>query len=290
MTEPSYRLRITAPRADAETLSMLLNEALWPPPDAVALFEATPDIWQVDAYFQDEPDEGALRAFLAEQDTGTAEITIEAVPDRDWVAEVQSGLAPVHAGRFVVHGSHDRLKVPRNRRAIEIEAAQAFGTAHHGSTRGCLDALDRLARTARFRHILDVGTGTGVLAIAAARLWDDADIVASDIDPVATGIAAANARANAVTRIRTVTADSLSHRAIRAGAPYDLVTANILARPLIALAPSLARTIAPGGMIVLSGITRDQAGRVLASYGSAGFMRRGLITLDDWVTLTLQRR
>lgn len=285
----AYRMRVTAPRAAAQTLSAMLNEVHWPPPDAVGLFEVTPDLWQVDAYFQDEPDEAVLQAFLAGQEIDAGEITVEAVPEMDWVATVQAGLAPVHAGRFVIHGSHDRDKVKPGRWSIEIDAAQAFGTAHHGTTRGCLEVLDALAEGARFTRILDLGTGTGVLAIAAARLWEDAQVVASDIDPVATDIAAANVRQNGALQVQTVTADGLDEPAIRSGAPYDLVTANILARPLIDLAPSLAEITGPGGIVILSGFTSDQSGDVLAAYKAAGFTRRKVITLDDWVTLALER-
>lgn len=290
MAERSYRARFTAARPAAENLSIMLEEALWPPPDAIALFEAADGLWQVDAYFGAAPDEAGLRAFLAEQGLDAAGMAIEPVPEEDWVAVTQAGLAPVRAGRFVIHGSHDRGRAPPGRWRIEIDAAQAFGTAHHGSTRGCLEALDALGREREFSRILDLGTGTGVLAIAASRLWN-ARVLASDIDPVATWIAAANIRRNnASGMVRTVTADSLAHAAIRAGAPYDLVTANILARPLIALAPPLARLVRPGGMVILSGITRDQAGRVMAAYRAAGFTRRGPITLEGWVTLTLERR
>lgn len=285
----TYRMRVTAPRAAAQALSAMLNEVHWPPPDAVGLFEVTPDLWQVDAYFQDEPDEAVLQAFLAGQEIDAGEMTVEAVPEMDWVAAVQAGLAPVHAGRFVIHGSHDRDKVKPGRWSIEIDAAQAFGTAHHGTTRGCLEALDALAESARFARILDLGTGTGVLAIAAARLWEDAQVVASDIDPVATDIAAANARRNGALQVQTVTADGLDEPAIRSGAPYDLVTANILARPLIDLAPSLAEIAGPGGIVILSGFTSDQSGDVLATYEAAGFTCRKVIVLDDWVTLTLER-
>lgn len=268
---------------------MMIEELFWPSPAAIALFEGGAEVWQLDVYFEKPPEEEKLRAFLADQKLPVERLTIESVPDVDWVALVQSRLGPIHAGRFIIHGSHDRTKVPRSRWRIEIDAAQAFGTAHHGSTRGCLEALDALERRTHFERILDLGTGTGVLAIAAARLWN-ARVIASDVDPLAVRIAAGNAvRNGAGAKVKTLVASGLDHREIRVQAPFDLIIANILARPLIALAPRLAQMLLPYGRIVLSGITQDQAAKVAAAYRAAGFTRASAIRIDEWVTLTLVR-
>jgi ribosomal protein L11 methyltransferase len=285
-----YRASVSLPRRPAETVSAALSELYWPPAEAVGLFENSPETWSVDAYFSEPPDADRLRRFLAEHGAGDVECVIEAVPDADWVAITQERLHPVRAGRFIVHGSHDRARVGRGRWTIEIDAGQAFGTAHHGSTRGCVEALDAIAKRERFSRILDLGTGTGVLAIAAARLWR-ARVIASDVDPVAAATASANARRNGTGSLVTaVTAAGLAHPLIRAGAPYDLVIANILARPLIGLASPLARMVRTGGVTVLSGITRNQAARVAAAYRAAGFAHYRRIVIDEWVTLTLRRR
>jgi ribosomal protein L11 methyltransferase len=285
-----YRAGFVLSRKLAETVSAALSELYWPPVEAVGLFEDGPQTWRVDAYFSEPPDTNRLHQFLADHGARDVECVIETVPDADWVAVTQERLHPVRAGRFVVHGRHDRARVGRSRWAIEIDAGQAFGTAHHGSTRGCLVALDALAKHERFSSILDLGTGTGVLAIAAARLWH-ARVIASDIDPVAAAIASANARRNGVGSLVTaVTAAGLAHPLIRAGAPYDLVAANILARPLMALASPLALVVRTGGVAVLSGITRNQAARVAAAYRAAGFAHYRRIVFDEWVTLALRRR
>ncbi len=289
-TGTCYRASITLHKHLAEQLSSRLSELFWPPPDAVGLFEETGHAWRVDAWFATLPDEKALARFIDEHTSRPGSFVITPVPPADWVAQTQSRLHPVRAGRFLVHGSHDRNRIRRCRWTIEIDAAQAFGTAHHGSTRGCLKALDHLAKHKHFGRVLDLGTGTGVLAIAAARAWH-ARVIATDIDPVATEIARTNARKNAVSGyMSVVTAPGLDHPLIRKRAPYDLITANILARPLIAMAQQIGRNIASGGYAVLSGITRDQAARVVAAFRAAGFARYRDVTIGEWVTLTLRRR
>lgn len=289
MSETScYQVRLFLDREDAERLSAMLSELYWPPPDAVGIFETDGGRWQLDAYFLDRPEEQDFRNFLAAQGLGNSFFLISSIPDADWVALTQSRLHPVRAGKFLIHGSHDRDNIVRSRWSIEIDAAQAFGTAHHGSTRGCLEMLDVLGKRERFANCLDLGTGTGILAIVAARQWR-ARVLASDIDPVATGTANANARANGVGRyVSTVTAKGLAHREIRARAPFDIITANILARPLTALAPSLSRVTRHGGVVLLSGIIRAQAERVAAAYRAAGFTRHREIAIGDWVTLSLR--
>lgn len=284
-----YRARFLLPKEAAERLGTMLSELYWPAPDAVSLYESRGSDWRVDAFFTEAPDRESLIEFAAAQGAEAEQVAVEPVPDTDWVALTQSQLHPVKAGRFLIHGRHDREKTASTRWAIEIDAGQAFGTAHHGSTRGCLQALDHLARRARFNRVLDVGTGTGVLAIAAARLWRGR-VVASDIDPLAARIAAGNIRCNRASRfVQTVAAAGLSDHRIRTGAPYDLVVANILARPLMSLARPMAAVARRRGAVVLSGITRDQAPRVAAAFKAAGFLRYREVTLDDWVTLTLRR-
>lgn len=285
-----YRASVTLQKTHAEQVSSALSELYWPPPDAVGLFEKTEQCWRVDAWFASPPDKQALERFVGGFVADRPRFEIDAVPWEDWVALGQSGLHPIRAGRFIVHGSHDRALARNARWAIEIDAGQAFGTAHHGSTKGCLLALDRLAKRKCFTRVLDLGTGTGVLAIAAAKAWR-ARVVASDIDPVATQIARENARRNRVGgQVTVITANGLGSRSIWRHAPYDLVTANILARPLMAMAPRMVRVVGPGGIAVISGITRDQAARVAAAFTSAGFAWRRQIKINEWVTLVLRRR
>lgn len=285
-----YQVRLFIDREDAERLSALLSELYWPPPDAVGIFESEGGRWQLDAYFLERPEERDIKNFLSAHGLDNAAFLISSIADTDWVALTQSRLHPVRAGKYLIHGSHDRETVARNRWSIEIDAAQAFGTAHHGSTHGCLEMLDILDKGDRFSNCLDLGTGTGILAIVIARSWR-ARVLASDNDPVATQTAEANARANDVSRyVTTVTATGFAHREIRRRAPYDLITANILARPLMALAPSASRATRPGSFVILSGILGTQSARVAAAYRAAGFTRHRKIMFGDWVTLSLRRR
>jgi ribosomal protein L11 methyltransferase len=224
----------------------------------------------------------------------------EAVAARDWVAASLAGLKPVSAGRFLVHGAHDRPGVPAHRVGIEVEAALAFGTGHHGTTRGCLLALDGLLkrglRPARPRRrpgqgarILDIGTGTGVLAIAAAKALRTR-VLASDIDRRAVDVARANAQLNSVgVLVEVVHAGGLSARRLRERAPFDLVFANILLPPLKRLAAPIAHVLAPGAHVVLSGLLAAQAPAALAAYGAQGLALAACIPLDEWVTLVLTR-
>ncbi|MGE0749553.1 MAG: 50S ribosomal protein L11 methyltransferase [Variibacter sp.] len=259
----------------------------------------------LEVYFDVPPNEDALRATLAPFTRDAAALTFEDVPTKDWVAASLAGLAPVHAGRFVVHGAHDRARVAPNAIGIEIEAALAFGTGHHGTTHGCLQALAMLAKNELAhrrkkpgasenirqdeRRVLDVGTGTAVLAIAAAKALR-ADVVASDIDPVALRVARANARANSVAhRIAFVGASGVSRAPFRARGPYDLIFANILLGPLKGMASPLARLLAPGGHIVLSGLLHEHANAALAAYRAHGLRLRRRLPVSEWTTLVLSR-
>jgi len=274
----------------ARTIVGLLEESVTLPPLAVSLFEVPGGDWTVDAYYESEVGEAAIAGIVGGTN-GDLRIAIERVPDENWVAISQAGLPPVEAGRFLVHGSHDRAIGRQHRGAIEIDAGEAFGTAHHATTFGCLLAIDRLTRRYAFARVLDLGCGSGVLAIAAARVLPKAAIVASDFDPEAVRVAAENVRKNALAgRIALVTALGLDHPTIRRRAPFDLVTANILAEPLIVLAPRIARVVAPRSVVVLSGIIPSQAAVVSAAYVAAGFARLRRDWLNGWIVLTMARR
>lgn len=285
---PSYKIAMAASDQDmARTLSGALSDLVEPPPDAVTTFESG-DGWIVEAYYAEHPDSerltkelGALLSFAVPQ------IEVVEVPDENWVAISQAALPPVSAGRFTIHGSHDRGLVPRGPNTLLIDAGEAFGTAHHATTQGCLIALDRVTRRRQFESVLDLGCGSGVLAIAAARALPGARIEASDNDPVAISVARTNARLNGVAgRIRMWVADGLPRSRVREGS-YDLILANILADPLVALAQDVARALKPGGVVILSGLLVRQAEYVIAAYRSHGFSLVDHRRLAGWSTLTL---
>jgi ribosomal protein L11 methyltransferase len=241
----------------------------------VSIGEAPGGRWQVLVYFTAENEtaeaDALRRLSLAILGKAAASFSTEKLPETDWVAQSLKGLPPVRAGRFLVHGGHDRGASRANDIAIEIEAAQAFGTGHHGTTAGCLLAIERIARARPIANALDIGTGSGVLAIAIAKATK-APVLASDIDPLAVKIARDNIRFNGVAdRVRAIVAGSLGKRVFRALAPYDLVVANILAEPLVALAPQICRRLALGGTLVLSGLLPGQRARVVAAYRRRGF-------------------
>jgi ribosomal protein L11 methyltransferase len=243
-------------------------------------------IWRLDAYPASEDEAMAVRAVLA----GFRDLRIDShdLADADWIALSLSGLPPVRAGRFFVYGAHDAGRVPAGVIAIRIEAGAAFGTGHHGTTVGCLTTFDTLLKGRRVRRVLDVGTGTGVLAIAAARAGART-VVGTDIDPVSIRIAAANARLNrASCRFRP--ARGLDDALVRREGPYDLVFANILARPLIDLAGDIANALGQGGVVILSGLLRSQARAVRAAYVTRGFRFVRRLDLDAWTTLVMSRR
>ena len=260
---------------------------------AVALVDIGTGRWRVAMHFRAAPDEKIIRALTAAAAGNAAAkaLRFERVAATDWVRESLAGLAPVTAGRFVVHGAHDRARIPFNRIGIEIEAALAFGTGHHGTTRGCLLALDSLCKSRgddAMRRILDLGTGSGVLAIAAARALRQR-VLATDVDGSAVHAARANAALNrAGSFVEVIKADGVAAREIRGRAPYDLVFANILLRPLQRLAAPLIRLTAPSGRVVLSGLLASQANAAIAAYRDLALERR--IDLDGWTTLVLVRR
>ena len=245
----------------------------------------------MEAYFGFEPDEEEVRALIAAaSDEETARAAIFGVTEkRDWVAGALAGLTPVRAGRFLVHGRHDRARVGLNDVGVEIEAGLAFGTGHHGTTRGCLLHFDRLLKRRRPERVIDVGCGAGVLAIAAAKALRR-KVWLGDIDPVAVQVANANARLNGVGSLcRAIVSRGVEARALREGAPYDVVLANILAKPLRLIAPSLAAATAPDGVAILSGLLLADVPGVLASWRAQGFYLAERIDLEGWASLRLRR-
>ncbi|MDF1856550.1 50S ribosomal protein L11 methyltransferase [Pseudooceanicola sp.] len=276
-------------KAPAEALGEAL-ETLTPEPTGIGVFEIEDGsgLWEVGAYFTEKPDTAGLALLARIHDA--RDFAISELPETDWVAHVKRELAPVIAGRFFLYGSHDADKMPADAVPLLIEAAMAFGTGHHGTTQGCLRALDRLAGTGVTpAAVADIGCGTAVLAMAAARVWPVTPL-ASDIDPVAVEVALANLAANDMAgRVHCVEATGFDHGDIRAGAPYDIILANILKAPLLALAGDMAAHLAPGGHVILSGLLNDQADEVSAAYQATGLEPVHHEEIGDWSTLTLRK-
>ncbi|HEY2177022.1 MAG TPA: 50S ribosomal protein L11 methyltransferase [Caulobacteraceae bacterium] len=286
----SAAVQITARgrRADIETADAALEAD--PVLEAAAWSRIEEDearqIWRIDAW-PSTPDEAReIRRVLAT--VSGLSVAVSTLADADWIALSLSGLPPVRAGRFFIFGAHDRGRAPANAVALRIEAGAAFGTGHHGTTVGCLDAFDGLLKARRFARVLDVGTGTGVLAIAAARTGSN-QVVGTDIDPVSVVVARANARLNHA-RCRLVRADGLNAAEVARYAPYNLAFANILAGPLIGLAQDIRVALKPGGFAILSGLLRAQARSVRAAYVARGFAMMRRLDLDAWTTLVMRRR
>lgn len=248
------------------------------------------DVHEVSLYTDDDADdvERRLRAVLAEAGVPLEPVR-ETLPDIDWVTHSLEGLKPVRAARFLVHGSHDRDRRRIGDMAIEIEAGLAFGTGHHGTTAGCLETIDKVVRRERPANALDLGTGSAVLAIAVAKLAH-IPVLATDIDPVATRVAAVNARLNGVAAyVETATATGFGHPAFARRAPFDLIVANILARPLMRLAPAMRAHLAPGGSLILSGILERQREAVIAAYVGQRFRHVSTLRREGWVTIHMKR-
>lgn len=290
----SHVMRVDVPEGEARALAEFLGESFDPAEVATSAFEvenrAEGSPWAVEVYFGEEPDEEMVRELVAVIAPEAARAAVFSTLDRkDWVAASLDGLSPVAIGPFLVHGSHDRAGVGPNRIGIEIEAALAFGTGHHGTTKGCLAAIVAFGKRRRPAHTLDVGTGTGVLAMAAARRFHT-PVLASDIDRVAVTTARTNARANhAAAHIHFLHAPGLGNGAFRRGGPYDLILANILLAPLKLIARPLAGLVAPGGTVVLSGLLPSHANAALAAYRAQGFSLMRKRTIEGWVTLELTR-
>ncbi len=279
-------------RAHAHATGSALQDLIEPPPEALTVFENGPGKWRIEAYFDVDAGKHDLASELAPLVAGPLPpFSEEDIPDLNWVAISQAALPPVHAGRFTIHGSHDRDRVARGPNTILIDAGEAFGTAHHATTFGCLLAIDRLARSRSFRSVLDLGCGSGVLAIAVAKSLAAARIIAADMDAQSVKVASENIRLNGVSRrIAVVRASGATNPHIRSRAPFDLLIANILAGPLIRLAPELARIVATGGTLVLSGILIPQAPEVAATYAAQGFILHRHDRITGWSTLTFIRR
>lgn len=242
--------------------------------------------WRLDAYFEGEPDAVALAAVRALVAGGGDAAPVPLAPE-DWITLSQAGLEPIREGRFFVHTAAHAAAVPAGAVAFRIEAGQAFGTGHHHTTAGCLAMLDGLAGE-RFERVIDLGTGTGLLAFAAQALWPEASVFATDIDPVAIAVTRENMACNGVEGLKLIVADGARDPAIATGAPYDLVIANILADPLIAMAEEVAGIAAPGGRVLLAGLLNTQAEPVLAAYRAQGCVERRRLERGDWTILLLE--
>ncbi|WP_116133485.1 50S ribosomal protein L11 methyltransferase [Tropicimonas sp. IMCC34043] len=287
---PIFTALTTLPGKDrAEALGEAMEDLI-PEPTGIGILEIEDGsgLWEVGGYFTEAPDDIALALLAAAY--GAKAFAISEVPEVDWVAKVRRELAPVQAGRFWLYGSHDAASVPDGVEPLLIEAAMAFGTGHHGTTLGCLRALDRLIEAGeRPLPVADIGCGTAVLAMAAARVWPGV-MIASDIDPVAIEVAEANAVANGLEgRLRCVVAAGLEHDEIAAAGPFGLIFANILKGPLVTLAPDIAGALQPGGFAILSGLLTEQAADVLAAYDAVGLSLHDREDIGEWATLCLRR-
>ncbi len=287
--DATHVMRLSAPEREARRVADFLGENFDPAEVAVANFEQPDGTWAIELYAGEAFDPERLRELvrIAAGDEMADQISFHSIDKTDWVAASLEGLAPVRVGPFVVHGSHDRARVPVNAIGIEIEAALAFGTGHHGTTQGCLAAIADMARIGRPRRILDVGTGTGVLAIAAARQFRR-PVVASDLDGVAVRTALENAAANKAKGFVTMhLAAGVDAAVIRASAPYDLILANILLPPLKRLARPVRPLLAPGGWLVLSGLLPSHANAALAAYRAQGLKLVRRRDIEGWTSLIL---
>lgn len=289
---PQFRLHAqAAPKARADAFYRALETAFEEDglPLATVEMDEAAGLHEVSLYVEAGAAEGVRSRFAAIAGEAGLEMSVEELPDIDWVAHTLEALKPVRAGRFLLHGAHDRGRAYAGEIAIEIEAGLAFGTGHHGTTAGCLEMLTSVVRARRPRNALDLGTGSAVLAIAVARLAR-IPVLATDIDPVAVRVARENARLNRVARlVDCVTATGFGHPAFARSAPFDLIVANILARPLMRLAPQMAAHLAPGGSIVLSGILDRQRRAVIAAYAGQRFRHVRTIHREGWVTIHLTR-
>ena len=280
---PLWKASVTIAKARAADVAAVF-ELSPPDPQAVLIAEDPfgPDA-VVEALYAEPPDSSILSRIVG------LDVAVAPLPDQDWIRHSQMGLPPVRAGRIFVYGAHDAGRVPHGVIPIRIEAGLAFGTGHHETTALCLAALSRLHRTGRPHRILDLGCGTGVLAIAVAKLWR-IPVLATDIDPVAVRTAGDNAAANGeAPLVKTAAADGLDSPTIRSRAPYDLILANILAGPLTVLAPAMTKRMARGGTVILSGLLKDQEKWVLSYYRALGLVFRDAQHMGPWSALVLQR-
>lgn len=294
-SDQSPAIQATFAIGDERTASSIVDiiTETYPSHDlAIAAFEAPNGRWDITMHFAEPPDESTIRDVVARTagDEAAATIVFSAVETKDWVKASLADLVPVAARRYVVHGSHDRARIQSNKIGIEIEAALAFGTGHHGTTRGCLVLLDAVLNQRTPKRLLDLGTGTGVLAIAAAKTLQR-EILATDIDFRSTMVARENAKLNGVGHlVRAIHATGLHSPAFKRHGPFGLVMANILAHPLRRLAPALRRHLAPSAFVILSGLLPPQASSVVAAYRGNGLKLIRRIQIDGWTSLLMQRR
>src|ERR1700754_4246729 len=275
----------------AQRVVDLLTESFFEGQAAIAAFERPDGLWDITVHFADPPDEASIRDLvgLAAGDEVARGIAFDTIEAKDWVKASLADLMPVPAGRFVVHGQHDRERVPANKLGIEIEAALAFGPGHHGTTRGCLLLLDHVLKRYYPRRVLDLGTGTGVLAIAAAKALHE-KVLASDIDPPSVRVARENGMLNHVGKsLRAVRATGFSAPDFAAHGPFDLVLANILANPLRQLAGPMVRHLVPGARVILSGLLTHQAPAVIAAYRARGLVPLRHLRIEGWSSLLLRK-
>ncbi|WP_309092544.1 50S ribosomal protein L11 methyltransferase [Phenylobacterium sp.] len=287
MSDEAIQIIARGPRREAEAAAAALEAE--PATEALTYSileeDEDHDVWRIDAFPTEDHERTAIETVLGR--FSDLRVTTEVLADADWLAMALSGLPPVRAGRFFVYGAHDRGLAPASTVNLRIEAGAAFGTGHHGTTVGCLLAFDELLKARRFPKVLDVGCGTGVLAIAAARTGSEV-AVGTDIDRVSVRIANENATLNKA-GARFVHASGLGHPEVRGAGPYDLVFANILAPPLVALSQEIKTALKPGGLAILSGLLRTQERRVLAAYLSKGFKLHRRLHRDAWATLVVRR-
>ena len=287
MSESAVQIIARGPRAIAEAAALAVDANPLLEGATYSILEEDEDkgIWRIDAFPTTEEEAEGIEAILSSHDGLT--VVVEKLADADWLAMSLSGLPPVEAGRFFVYGAHDQGRVPPNRINLKIDAGAAFGTGHHGTTVGCLIAFDELLKRESFERVLDVGCGTGVLAIAAAKTGSRI-AVGTDIDAPSVRIANENAKLNQA-GARFVHASGLNDRKVRSQGPYDLVFANILAPPLVALSQDIKEALKLGGVAILSGLLRTQERRVTAAYLSRGFVVERRIHRDAWSALVLRR-
>lgn len=284
ISSPLWKASVTLPKARSSDIAAVFEITPAPSPQAVLIAEdpfgpkAT-----VEALYAEKPDAELLSRVCGYK------VRVSALCDRDWIKKSQRALAPVRAGRFFIYGAHDKGKVPRGVIPICVEAGMAFGTGHHETTALCLKALTALARKRRFKNVLDLGCGSGVLAIAAAKLWKE-PVLASDIDHVAVGVTVENAAANGeAARVHAILANGFDEDELRGRGCFDLIVANILSKPLMKLARPMAAALAPGGIAVLSGLMRDEEDMLLRAYGRSGLKKRRIMRDGPWSALILSK-